>query len=446
MSDIMSIGLTGVRAYQTALTTTSENIANAGNAGYSRRTTGVREIAAVSGTSHGSVTGMGVVVTGVNRAADAYRAAEVRNAGADLARSETGATWMGRIETALSGNKLGDRLTAFFTSARSIAADPSSLAPRAAMLETASSVASAFANTGAAFDGAASDLDISAQSAVNELNGLSAALAKINSGIGRSAPGTSGAAALADQRDQLLEQMSAITDISATIDAHGRAAVRVGGANGTVLVQGDSAGTVTYARNGGAVALAIQNNAGEVSALAPNAGVLAGIVEGAQRIDDAKQDVEAKARAFADGVNAVQASGHDLSGTAGQPMFAVGDPASQLTLTLHDPRGIAAAGVGAGVRDNSNLANLDTLRTTAKFEEGVNSLTTANAAALSARRGVAQAQTAMYDAAVSARNSVSGVNVDEEAVDLLRFQQAYQASSRVIQIARETLNSILEIR
>jgi flagellar hook-associated protein 1 FlgK len=41
---------------------------------------------------------------------------------------------------------------------------------------------------------------------------------------------------------------------------------------------------------------------------------------------------------------------------------------------------------------------------------------------------------------------VSGVNIDEEAVDLMRFQQAYQASTRVIQIARETLQSILDIR
>jgi len=39
-----------------------------------------------------------------------------------------------------------------------------------------------------------------------------------------------------------------------------------------------------------------------------------------------------------------------------------------------------------------------------------------------------------------------GVNVDEEAVDLIRFQQAYQASTRVIQVARETLQSILDIR
>jgi len=41
---------------------------------------------------------------------------------------------------------------------------------------------------------------------------------------------------------------------------------------------------------------------------------------------------------------------------------------------------------------------------------------------------------------------VSGVNIDEEAVDLMRFQQAYQASTRVIQVARETLQSILDIR
>ncbi|WP_425529953.1 flagellar basal body rod C-terminal domain-containing protein [Stenotrophomonas maltophilia] len=38
------------------------------------------------------------------------------------------------------------------------------------------------------------------------------------------------------------------------------------------------------------------------------------------------------------------------------------------------------------------------------------------------------------------------MNIDEEAVDLMRFQQAYQASTRVIQIARETLQSILDIR
>ena len=47
--------------------------------------------------------------------------------------------------------------------------------------------------------------------------------------------------------------------------------------------------------------------------------------------------------------------------------------------------------------------------------------------------------------ALAAREAVSGVNLDEEAVDLIRFQQAYQASSRVVQVAREILQSILAI-
>lgn len=445
MSDMLSIGLSGVRAYQNALTTTSENIANAGTAGYARRTALVREVIAPVGMANGSLTGIGVAVSGVMRAADAYRASEVRAASADLARTESGVTWMQRIETALTGNKLADRLTNFFTSAKPVAADPSALAPRAAMLEAASSVASAFAGTGAALANAAADLDSTAGTAVTQLNSLAAGLATVNGGLGRAQPGTSGAAALLDERDRLLEAMSAISDVSVTLDEAGRAVVRAAGPNGPLLVQGDTPSFVTYVRSEGAVALAVHRGS-DSFALTPGAGVLAGVVEGAQRIHDAKTDIEVRARAFAEGINAVQAAGHDLNAAAGAPMFAIGDPPSQLTLALTDPRGVAAARIGGGSRDNGNLAGLDSLRITGKFEEGVNTLTASNAAALAARRGVADAQTAMRDAAIAARDEIGGVNVDEEAVDLLRFQQAYQASSRVIQIARETLNSILEIR
>ncbi|MEG8057475.1 flagellar basal body rod C-terminal domain-containing protein [Sphingomonas sp. 22L2VL55-3] len=59
---------------------------------------------------------------------------------------------------------------------------------------------------------------------------------------------------------------------------------------------------------------------------------------------------------------------------------------------------------------------------------------------------MADAQTAIRDGAVSSLASASGVDLDSEAVDLLRFQQAYQASSRVIQTARDTLQTILDLR
>ncbi|MGI4948030.1 MAG: flagellar basal body rod C-terminal domain-containing protein, partial [Janthinobacterium lividum] len=96
-------------------------------------------------------------------------------------------------------------------------------------------------------------------------------------------------------------------------------------------------------------------------------------------------------------------------------------------------------------RDNSNLTALAGFRTSSAVEAKTTSLVADTAAALAAKQTVADAQTTIHDGAVTARDAVSGVNLDTEAVDLMRFQQAYQASSRVIQVARETFQSIIAI-
>ena len=127
-------------------------------------------------------------------------------------------------------------------------------------------------------------------------------------------------------------------------------------------------------------------------------------------------------------------------------MFEVGATPTDITMILNDPRGIAAAAVGEGVRGNSNMTAMANFRSTGAFEAGLADTVTANAAALSARRDVASAQGTIRDTAVAAREGVSGVDLDEEAVNLIRFQQAYQASGRVIQVAREILQTIIDIR
>ncbi|MBO9713902.1 flagellar hook-associated protein FlgK [Sphingomonas sp.] len=445
MSDMLSIGASGVRAYQAALTTVSDNIANAGTAGYTRRTTTIREVAAPTSAKITSTSGMGSIASGVVRNADDLRAAGVRSASSDLARTEAGATWLDRIQDALTGNQLSDRITDFFNSAKAVAADPSALAPRATMLESATSVANAFAATGDALATTASDLDASAGAAVTQLNSLTAGLAKVNAGLARATPGSAGAATLADQRDQLLEQISMIADVSVSLDGYGRAAVSAGG-GGPTLVQGEGAASVTYVLNDeGALSFATHDGSG-THAFGPSGGALAGIADGALRIASARETLGMIAQDFVSGVNAVQAQGQDLTAGAGAPMFEAGDPATKIAVVLGDPRGIAAASPGGGVRDNANLARLDALRSSGAFEARMTDTVSSNAAALSARQTLSDAQTAIRDSAVAQRDNASGVNIDEEAVDLMRFQQAYQASSRVIQIARETLQSILDIR
>ncbi len=445
MSDMLSIGASGLRAYQVALNTVSENIANAGVTGYSRRVAATQEVAAVN--KAGQLNGLGALVTGVSRVSDMYRAAEVRSSGSDLAKTDTSVTWLDRIESSLSGSQLGARLSGFFTAATTLAGDPTSLGARASMLEAGAGVATAFSDTGASLDQIAEDLDGTARNSIESLNTNAAALAKVNEGLSRAGAGTAGAAALADQRDQLLEAMSALTDITVQFDSIGRATVRGGGSAGPVLVDGNQASTAIYSANAsGAVSFTVINGSSQ-QALSPVGGALAGVVDSIQRVASAKESLNNVARSFVDSVNAIQAAGRDLDGNPGAAMFAIDTSAgtAQVSATLDDPRGIAAAAVGGGTRDNTNLASLAAVRTSGNFENNVADMITTNAATLSQRKAVADAQSTIHDNAVTARESVSGVDLDAEAVDLMRFQQAYSATSRVIQVSRDVMQSILDI-
>lgn len=445
MSDLLSIGASAIRANQTALGVVSENIANAGVTGYSRRTVSTAEVVSL-GKTGGVAQGYGVFVTGVTRAADQFKAAAVRTAGADLARTEAGGVWLDRLQSALTGAGLDSRLSAFFNAAKGVAADPTATAPRATMIEQARALASAFSSTGAALNQATAELDATADQSVADLNSLSAALAKVNDGLGRVGANTTGAANLADQRDDILEKMSQLVDVTASYDAAGRATVRAGTGSGAMLVSGTQVATVSYARNAeGTVALAVKNGT-DVSMLAPGGGAIGGIVDGAQRIAAARTSLAEMATNFVAGVNGVQTGGQTLDGAGGQPLFAAGASPTDITLVMDDPRGIAAALPGEGTRGNGNLAALETLRGAAGFEENLGALVANNAAAIQARGVVGDAQAAIHDAAIMARDAISGVDLDREAVDLLRFQQAYQASSKVISIARDTFQTLLDIR
>lgn len=445
MTDLLAIGASGVRAYQGALGTVSENIANASVEGYSRRTANLNEVISPGATisTARNTDGYGVILSGITRRADEFRTNAVRTAGADLARTETSAAWLDRIENALGAVDVDKRVTAFFTSARTMAADPSALAPRAAMIEAATSAANAFRTTGNALDRVRDEVDAMGDDTAAEMTSLGSALAKVNERIGRVAEGSSGAASLADERDRILERMSAIVDLDVAIDATGRAAVRLGGSGGPLLVAGSESGAVTYGRAGGVATFGVRR-AGASGTVQPSGGAMAGIAEGASRVADTRAELNRVAGDFAKAVNDFQTAGQTLDNAPGTAIFAEGATPADLSVVMTDPRGIAAATTGTGPRDGGNLAALEDARANGRFEGRLSDLTSSNAAALAQRRTVAQAQSAIRDSAVSARDAVSGVDLDREAVDLLRFQQAYQASSRIIQVARETFQTILD--
>ena len=103
-----------------------------------------------------------------------------------------------------------------------------------------------------------------------------------------------------------------------------------------------------------------------------------------------------------------------------------------------------------GISDNRNALLLGGLQTTgvidggtANYQEAYSSLVGTVGAQTRQARMNADAQQSLFDSVYGRRESVSGVNLDEEAANLIRFQQAYQASARVIATADELFQSLL---
>ncbi|HVT35654.1 MAG TPA: flagellar basal body rod C-terminal domain-containing protein, partial [Nevskiaceae bacterium] len=114
-----------------------------------------------------------------------------------------------------------------------------------------------------------------------------------------------------------------------------------------------------------------------------------------------------------------------------------------------DTFSISANGANSG--DNRNARAMSALSSAGVLDGGLTSVTSANAALVSSTGSTAQqaslranAQNAILGDTQKQRDSVSGVNLDEEAADLVRFQQAYQAAARIIQVADTVFQSLLQ--
>jgi len=447
MSDLLSIGASGVRAYQTALATVGENIANVGSTGYTRRSVNLAEAVGGSGSVNQYGAGNGVVMTGITRSSDVYSSVALRSATSDLSRTTKGADWLDRIQGALTGNALTTRVTSFFASAQSLAAEPNSTALRGGMLSAAASAGIAFTATGKAFDQVDADIDTAGNQAAQTLTSLGESMTRINEGISRALPGSTAAVQLMDQRDNILSQMSELADVSTKMDALGRATVSLAGSSGPPFVQGINSGMVSYNRDtNGKISFSVTVGA-VVNRIDANGGALAGISDGAERVAAVRQELDAVASGFVKAVNDNQLAGKDQSGATGIAMLTTGTNPTDISVATQFTSGSQiATGKGGGVRDASNLADLEATRVSKGYEASLTTLVTGNATAYKQKNTIADAQSAIRDGAATALSTATGVNLDSEAVDLMRFQQAYAASGRVIQIARETMQTILDIR
>lgn len=443
-SDLFSIGLSGLRASRGALELTAQNIANAGTEGYIRRSLRLSEAGGIgSWLAPNDLTLSGVRVDGVTRNADLFRQAEVRRTSSDFARATEELGGFENIEAALEQSGLYPAMTTFEGSLQRLESNPVDPALRAGALEDARTLARSFNLAAGSLDTARDGLTFAAQAGTDQVNTFAAELARVNLQLIRSSSGSSDQTMLLDRRDSLLQQISAQVGISTAIGPDQSVTVRLGGSTGPALV---SAGTIqplamTTAADG-TIGFSVAG-----TAVAVGAGALAGQAQGLIAVRDRKAELDGIATTLMTAANAAQGNGTALDGTVGQPLFSgVGAAGLALALTSGADWATAPAGAAAGSRDPANLTVLRNALDGAKVTDQLDGLLFAASSATAARRTTATALDSIAGAARLALAEQAGVSLDDEAANLVRFQQAFQASGKVIQVASDLFDTLLAIR
>ena len=242
MTDLLNIGLSALLAQQRALTTTSNNIANASTPGYSRQRVELTQ----RGTQRlgtGSV-GTGVAIQSTRRLSDDILADQLRIAAGGFHRADAFVALAESLDDLLAGTDTGLTATveAFGNALQDVANDPSSTASRQGLLSEARNLVARFGAMDQRLTELADEVRSRMDAAAGEISALGANLAEVNrqfiaagTAAGRPAPSE-----LLDERDRLLEKLSGLVQVSATQQRDGTTSVFIG--TGQVLViGGDSA-------------------------------------------------------------------------------------------------------------------------------------------------------------------------------------------------------------
>lgn len=453
MSDLLSIGASGISAYKTALAAISNNVANSETPGYARRSTTQREqptALPMVPTYRGTSVFGGTQITAITRAYSEFRDREVHASSAEAGRTEARARWLLTTENALDDGDIGigSRLTAFYNAADALAADPTGAMPRRAFLNALDEAATAFRTSAQGLADAANGISKEAQSAVDSLNGNLDALAKLNLAIRRSENGGAAQAGLLDQRDRLVDQISAVVNIDASFEVDGTVSLKLAGNSDSLLLSGVQSHPVTIGQDGSG-RLTLYGTLGNGSGpIALPGGAIGGLVEMSTMVADRRATLNAIAADFTTTINSWSASGLDANGNAGQPLLTIGATGAAsiaIAVALTNGDAVAAASTdGTTVTPNGNLLTLQGLRA-GGAEDRMAALVAGHAQATASARTEADVTATRRDGALASRDEVTGVDLDREAAELLRFQQAYNGSAKILQVARETLQSIFDL-
>ncbi len=444
----LSIAAGALAAQEASIETVDNNIANANTPGYSRE---IVNLSSAGSTTVGNVAlGNGVSVDSVTSVRDQLLDLRIQQQTSSQSAASAQSGVLSSLETYFSGSTgtVGSSLSAFFTSLSALSSTPSNAAARQTAIGNAEDLVNQFHATSAGLTSAQSSLNTQVSGDVGQINALAQQIAALNPQI--AAAGQRNAGSLIDQRTQLEQQLAGLTGISLTSTPEGDT---VTAGNGTPLVVSNRSFALSTAPGGNGLTQVSDSLGRNITA-----SLTGGDLGGALQVRDTAipsflSQLDTLANGFATAFNAAQRSGYDLTGAPGAALFTVpgtvSGSAAAIGLSTTDGSALAVSSNGSA-GSNGNLPALTAvqdaassggLSPTGAYAALVDSVGNASSDASTQASALGSSLTQLQNQ----QSAVSGVSIDEESSNLIRFQQAYQAAAEVVTTIRSLFTTTINM-
>ncbi|MEZ4365267.1 MAG: flagellar hook-associated protein FlgK [Kofleriaceae bacterium] len=454
MSDLLSLlslGSSGITAHNTGIAIATNNVANVDTLGYSRQRVDLASLPAAPLVG-------GVRSLGPERLASELLADRLRDATGGLGQASARASALRELEQRLTGDgpSVDARLTALFGRFSELAAAPTDPTLRAATVDGAHDLAAAIRRRAHDLDDAGVEADARLGDLAREAGGLATELAAANVAVARSPDDPT----LADRRDLLARQLSALVGGQARIDGDGQLRYVLDG--GAVLVDGELAAAFTTQRDATTGSLRVQLGSGAATRDVTGdlaGGALGGVVAFRDGpLATLRTELDQYAYELATAFNGVHRAGAGLDGVTGRDLFVPTATATGAAAAFAVDPGVAAdatwlatAAAGAGPGDNQAALALRGLADSPVVAGGTRTPVDGYLAmigALATASRAAQADAAqgelVTDHLGDLRDALAGVDLQEELASLSRFENTTRALTRFVATVDDLLRSMIQ--
>jgi flagellar hook-associated protein 1 FlgK len=450
---ILNNALTGALASQLALSSSSQNIANLQTKGYTRQ----QALLSAVGPSAGSVqAGNGVRVSALLRFSDSYKTQQLWRAASDLGERSQTQPYMTQLEQVMGDDQtsLSNGVDQFFAALNAVAGvDPTSTPLRQQVVTTAGLLAQRFNSLNNAYIAQLQSVRQQRSAIVDSANSAIAAIATLNTRIASANAVGTNVSSLIDQRDQAIDglanqmglEVSDQPDGTRNVSLKTGQALVLGGLAGKLSVSGGAAQTFSLAFAGSTFDLDVTRASGQLGGLSTyEKDVLLPM----------QNNVAEMAQQIADKVNTQLAAGFTMDNKPGKPLFVynTGGSSSMLQVASGFQTADLAFSSDDKPGDTGNLQKLVDIKNQALSLTGLGSVLLSDtdtqlvgqlAVNSQQNKGALDTAQTMRDQALSDWQSTSGVNQDEEAVNLVEYQNMYQANMKVMSVANALFDATL---